>query len=395
MKSFFHYLRAREYYENLYDELTVKDCRITEGIFLKQYPQVKKINFQDRDNDRWITAESAKKDREDYEKLSKKEKEFLAHYNIPKLILYFKTGERYLKREETINEWIKRDEARDQKRESIWEMTHPKTDKRCRQCGDRMKPIHKDFHSIGSEENEDRILFMYECRGCEFREGEFSDGEIWERKKPRCPECREILEESHKRLKTKIKFISICPSCKFKDSWEMELGDKSKKKTPEEIKEENLMERDKLRFCLTEKEGREFAESKSSLERLSKLFEEIDEREASGEMKEKDKEKLEKIGVLEAQKRIKTKLSGKKFLKLKFAEPNMSRDVSCEFKVYEGDSSRDEHNAKKQLKILIEKALKGSNWKLMSDGISCRMGILNGRIRGIESRNYVLGDVTL
>jgi hypothetical protein len=37
-----------------------------------------------------------------------------------------------------------------------------------------------------------------------------------------------------------------------------------------------------------------------------------------------------------------------------------------------------------QLKKIIEKSLKDTNWKLMSDGISCKLGILRGRLRGEE-----------
>jgi len=65
----------------------------------------------------------------------------------------------------------------------------------------------------------------------------------------------------------------------------------------------------------------------------------------------------------------------------------MSRDVIFNFKVYEGDITREEGQANKELKSLIGKALENTNWKLMSEGISSRVGIFSGRIRSVEKKN--------
>ena len=37
-----------------------------------------------------------------------------------------------------------------------------------------------------------------------------------------------------------------------------------------------------------------------------------------------------------------------------------------------------------RLKKLVNKILEGVNWRLMSDGVSCRVGILSGRLRAYE-----------
>ena len=47
----------------------------------------------------------------------------------------------------------------------------------------------------------------------------------------------------------------------------------------------------------------------------------------------------------------------------------------------------------KDLKALVSKALENTNWKLMSDGITYRMGILKGRIRGMEKEKDLLKHV--
>ncbi len=45
---------------------------------------------------------------------------------------------------------------------------------------------------------------------------------------------------------------------------------------------------------------------------------------------------------------------------------------------------REEYDSKKALKKLIEGILADTTWRLMSDGISYRLGILTGRLKAHE-----------
>lgn len=362
---------------------------MTEDSFLKDYPQFKMVDFQIKDENRRVVCGQDKGPslQETLDKLPKEEKECRIRYMVTVMILYSKAGDRASRRRETINDWIQRDTLRDEKRAKIWEQYPENTRKRCRKCGGLMKCFNKDFYD--TSEQKDRILFMYECLNpdCKYREAEFEDGEIWKKEEPKCPNCNVLLKESQKRLKEKIRYYSKCPQCDFKDSWDLDLSNKAKKKTKADIDAEKLMERDKLRFCLSEKEGAEYRQSCDSMKRFHEIMAKEKEAEKVGESFQQIK-LLEKIPFLEAQKRIKEKLKGKKFLKLKFGDPNMGRDVVFEFKIYEGDPTRSEYDAKKELKTLIGKALNKTNWKLMSEGISSRMGIFSGRIRGVEHKTY-------
>jgi len=42
------------------------------------------------------------------------------------------------------------------------------------------------------------------------------------------------------------------------------------------------------------------------------------------------------------------------------------------------------------LKKLIYKTLKGTNWKLMSDGLSYNLGFLSSRIKRVESEEEII-----
>jgi len=63
----------------------------------------------------------------------------------------------------------------------------------------------------------------------------------------------------------------------------------------------------------------------------------------------------------------------------------MGRYVVVPFTVQEADNDRGEYDSKNSLRKLIKKTLEKTNWRLMSEGISYRLGYLSGRLRGYES----------
>lgn len=62
----------------------------------------------------------------------------------------------------------------------------------------------------------------------------------------------------------------------------------------------------------------------------------------------------------------------------------MGRNVTVRFSI-EDNKERDGYNARMDLKKLLNKVLEDTNWRLMSEGISERIGILSGRLRAYES----------
>lgn len=55
-----------------------------------------------------------------------------------------------------------------------------------------------------------------------------------------------------------------------------------------------------------------------------------------------------------------------------------------EFTVQDGRVERGEYDSRKELKRAIDSALLNTNWKLMSEGVGYRLGILSGRLKGLE-----------
>ena len=61
-----------------------------------------------------------------------------------------------------------------------------------------------------------------------------------------------------------------------------------------------------------------------------------------------------------------------------------------EFTVPDNKASREEYDSKHQLQKLFKSTLEKTNWRLMSEGVYYRLGILNGRLRGYELEEDLL-----
>ena len=69
---------------------------------------------------------------------------------------------------------------------------------------------------------------------------------------------------------------------------------------------------------------------------------------------------------------------------LAFAKPDMGQYVIIDFSVNDMQEDRKEYDSTSKLKELIKSALEETNWRLMSDGIHYRLGILTGKLKTYE-----------
>lgn len=78
------------------------------------------------------------------------------------------------------------------------------------------------------------------------------------------------------------------------------------------------------------------------------------------------------------------------YVNLGFGNPDIGKDVQVGFTVNDGNDARQGLASEADLKKLIKKTLEDTNWRLMSDGVSYKLGILTGRLRGFENREDLL-----
>lgn len=351
------HLKAKQHYIDQYDRLTVERCRRLEQIHAKSSKE--KIEIP---KDQKISKEEAKR------------AQIMAH----NLMMYFETGEAYVNKEATIRKWMEQDEARD----ALLESAHAPEGVTCLTCASVMEATYKHLHDW-EEDKPERVLFMYDCpKGHLPRRAFFSDGEEWKRKKPTCPKCQSELSQNEKRKSDVIITTDTCPSCEYTNTTELDLSPKKEKVDKNFLK-------DRERFCLSEEEGQKYIQAKSQIEGISQFLEDIKE-------KEKHKEdynavdKLKKLTVVELEELLTPLFEKGGYIKLQFGAPDMGKDLFLQFTTYDTKSDRKDRDSSLTLQKIAKGALSDTNWRLMSDGISYRSGILTGRFRAYEREEDLL-----
>jgi hypothetical protein len=159
------------------------------------------------------------------------------------------------------------------------------------------------------------------------------------------------------------------------DEWKKQHDDNEKE-------DEKLLLEFRAKYCLSEKEGQEYIQSKDSLNRMHKIIEKSKKEEADPAYQHA--KKLKKISIVELEKQLNEALEKEKYVKLTLDKPEMGQYVIVPFTVQDADSSRKEYDSKHNLQKIIKKALEETNWRPMSEGTSYRLGYVYGRLKGYE-----------
>lgn len=351
-------MKSHQHYADLYDRHTVEECR----------------RWADRPTD---VEDLKKRFKEKHNDKEPDEKELLRTTNaVTNVALYFLKGERYLKKEETIREWMRRDEKSDR----FFESAIAPEDINCLTCG-RLMFVSSKHNYTGGFDDSDRVLFFYDCAQEHMPSRAFYDnGEEFKREKPLCPKCRTEIVEEDKTTDEKFITIETCPNCDYTETREIErtVG-----------RPDPNFERDRARFCLSEKEGQEFISAKANLEGMARLMDEIKEREKNKESYEKVAN-LKKLKIVELEELLAPVLEKADYIKLQFKTPEISKDVIVPFVVYEKRPDREGYVSSKELEKILKKTLADTNWRPMTDGVTYRLGMLEGRLHGYEREEDLL-----
>lgn len=345
------YLKTKQYYIDLYDHGTVEICRR----WLARPIDVEAIEKKAEKND--LDKEEAKR--------------VVAGMN--RLYLYFQTGDRYIKKEDTIREWMERDDKRDKFIETV---TAPE-DITCLTCGRLMFVSSKHFN-MGFDDEKDTMLFMYDCPLEHLpRRAFYNNGEEFKREKPLCPKCNTPVSEDDQTTDEKFITLVTCPNCDYKDTREIE------RTASKEAEFDPNYDRDREEFCLSEKKGQEFIEAKRNIEGLAQFMDKVKEKEENKEVYDKVAN-LKKLKIIELEELLAPILEKAGYIKLQFKNPEITKDVVVPFIVYEHKPDREGQASTHDLSKLLKETLKETNWRLMSEGTNYRLGMLEGRLRGYE-----------
>lgn len=352
MENYKH-LKDKIYYSELYDRLTIEECR------------------------RWEARNKEEEIKVAKKRISKKEKlknDLKVKVVLP-TALYFVKGENYKNKSKTINEWMVRDKARDEK---VANAVEPKGI-RCLGCSSYMNCFSRDLRTDIDDKN-DRVLFFFECPICKKRRLYWEGGQEWEPGPNPCPKCKTNRISSHSKKGDIITMIYSCQKCGHKEKDTLDLNEKSK-----EAIDPNF-EADRKKYCMTDKEGSEYI---FGIERLKMATEMIKDKIENKEVYDAIA-KIKKLTIAELQNLLAPVTEKAGYIKFELGKPEIQRDVIIDFSLQDNNPGRSEYDSIHELQKLIKKTLEGTNWRLMSDGVSYRLGFLSGRLRGYEGEGNLI-----
>jgi len=140
---------------------------------------------------------------------------------------------------------------------------------------------------------------------------------------------------------------------------------------------------------LSTEEGEKFIADKIRQESMGKLVNEWKEKDKNKELYNKIAQ-LKKLTILQLEELLVPLLEKNKYVKFHMKDPENGRDLFVPFIVYDSDDKRDERSSILAIQKLIKKTLENTNWRLMSEGVNYRLGMLNGRLRAHEKEEDLL-----
>jgi transposase-like protein len=353
----YSFLKDPKYYEELYDRLTIESARRGMSHYDDFYADFKNKLPED-------------------EKVDKAGNAFLLN------VFYMETVgnellDRYENRDNKIHEWVSRDQAKDELISSARLTEEPS----CHHCGKQgLRIIDKSLMHRGDAyeiDDPEEVLFILRCPRCDKNSAFWEDGTAWKVKPTVCPKCQSEVTHKTRRTKKAITTTYTCTSCKhgFKDKMDL---------TSEEEKSDPEFEKDRRHFCLQDQEFRDrLFKMRHDFQEMARLDKEFKEKEDNKYLYDAIKE-IKKPKIAELTTVLAPALEKAGYIDFSLDKPEIGKDVVVGFNCLDGKNDRNDRDSEKVLKKTVEKALQNTNWRLMSNGISYRLGYLNGRLRAYE-----------
>lgn len=349
------YLKSELEYIDRYDIHTIREC-------LDYYNALVKGMKEDRNSDTF-NKYSPEKYNEECNKV---------------INLYMNTiiGERHQHNAETVSKWVEAD----RKLQDKFDNTPEPKNVTCKVCGSPTKMTMRELFDTFNENAP--MTFMYECLKCKKRQTLYEDGSEWDYTPPKCPKCGKPLETDLKFEGEISIFTSLCKKCGYK---KVDKSDHGKFKLEQEAKEKEdkeLLAKYRDRFCLSDEKGKEYINIMESWEVAHDVFEE--------ELRKYDTTtyqkaiSLKKISIVELEKLLNKKFEKEKFSKLEFKQPDIGKFVNVPFTVQDTNSGRKDHESVKAMEKILKETLDGTNWRLLSNSLSYRLGYVLGQLKGVE-----------
>lgn len=347
------YLKEDQYYIDLYDLHTIEECldmyfSLKEGME-KERGKIKSLNPDDFDKE--------------------------VHKGVSYTVNVIKI-QRYRHKADKIREWM----DRDRKIQEKYDKATPPDDIYCTECFSATKVTSKDL--LGSYEEKNKVMFMLACVKCNKRQALYEDGTEWIYTPPKCPKCNSPLNHDSKHTKNVLTTIYTCPKCSYKKEDVHDFKKSEEKWAKKEARDKKLLSEYRKDFCLDDEEG---PKAVLNLDNIVRFVDEM----KKNEVKEKDPDyqkakQLKSLKIGQLKELLEKTIEKEDYQDLKFDKPEMGQFVIIDFSVNDMKEDRQQYDSQKTLKKLITTSLENTTWRLMSDGVGYRLGILTGRLKAYE-----------
>lgn len=167
-----------------------------------------------------------------------------------------------------------------------------------------------------------------------------------------------------------------------------EWDDEDAQRKIREKKNKKLLEQYRHEFCLSEKDGEEYVMNSDRLKELFHFLTEKKEKENDPDYQKAIS--LRKLTIVELEKFLKGILEKENYIRIAFDKPVIDRHVIVPLTVQDGDSLRNEYDSVHKIQRILKKVLEGTNWRLMSEGVSYRLGYLSFKLKGYEQEEDLI-----
>lgn len=340
----FTHLQPRSYYEDLYDRRTVEICRLHEK-HSKRPPEIIKTNRSTIK----ITS------------------------NIGEFLLSLTKGERYYRKNEVINKWMDRDRELDQ----ITASAKPPEKVVCVVCKSKMELLHSRL--IYFDVKTPHMEYTFGCRECQSM-AEIAKGLRKARFPWQCPKCKRRMTFKTTKSKRKLTTNKSC-ECGYKDVDVLDFNEIGKSlEKPLNPEEERQYQEDKLRFCLTPEEARNYVDMQQFMASIQGLLD----KKAPEEMLPE----LEELTLTKLKQRVSSSLKGKGYTVVKFGKPKLDDNVDINLTATD-DKERTAFTSKKEFRRILNDSVEGTNWKLIKSSVQEKLGVLKARLQSFEQRRDI------
>lgn len=350
-----NYLKSKQTYIDRYDLATINECLKMLDTFTTAYVEGKKNgpNKGLTSAGEWAKASNW----------------------LSNQMLYQIIGERFRLKEETIGKWMSDDEREQNK----YNNTPVPSGIVCPDCKQAMQVGIKELDFVDTPP---RMIFLFKCTKCKKKFWIYEDGQIRKSEFPKCPQCaKEVSISLVKEGKNKVIWKTSCSACGFTettvDDFEKDRCDQEKR----EKKDKYLLDTYRKIYC-SDEAGKKAFHYIEGLPVAREVYEEQLRKYDS--LAYQNVIGLKKLSIIELEKLLTNIFEKERYIHLVFGQPELGQHVIVGFTIQDADASNRPKTAIRDLQKIVKDTLEATNWRLITDSLSSRLGYVAGRLKGYE-----------